>query len=120
MKTLLSILFAALATGALAWQQYGGSMSSSPDFASASVQPTSAQVTIYTIQGCPYCQRTIAYLDEIGQRYVNRDIERDEGAYADYMSLTGGNPGVPVIDVGGRVMQGWNQAQLNTLLLEAP
>ena len=74
------------------------------------------QVTIYTMERCGYCTRAMNYMDEIGQPYHNRDIDRDPEARDDYLKLTRGNAGVPVIDVGGQVMQGWNQDRLDDLL----
>ncbi len=115
MKTPLLILFALAATGALAWQQHGPTRfaGGEPDRV---VRTTAEPVVVYTMQACPYCWAALAYLDDIGQPYVNRDVERDPGAYAEYMAKTAGNPGVPVIDVGGRIMQGWSRDQLDALL----
>ncbi|HXX46708.1 MAG TPA: glutaredoxin family protein [Myxococcota bacterium] len=80
----------------------------------------SAEVVLYTTSTCPYCRRAIAYLDQIGQSYTNKNIEDDSAARDDMLALTGGRSGVPVIVVGETWMQGWNQQQLDQLLAAAP
>lgn len=79
----------------------------------------SAEVVLYTTSSCPYCRRAIAYLDQIGQSYTNRNIEDDSAARDDMLALTGGRSGVPVIVVGETWMQGWNQQHLDQLLAAA-
>ncbi len=73
-------------------------------------------VTIYTSATCPYCRSAMRYLDKIGQPYTNRDVELDPGAYEDYLRKTGGREGVPVIDVDGKILQGWDRDRLDALL----
>ncbi len=87
--------------------------SSGVDRATALELPT---VTIYTSATCPYCRSAMRYLDKIGQPYTNRDVERDQDAYRDYLRKTGGREGVPVIDVDGQILQGWDRDRLDTLL----
>jgi glutaredoxin 3 len=86
-----------------------------------SVQTASApaEVVLYTTSSCPYCRRAIAYLDRIGQSYTNKNVEEDPRAADDMLALTGGRSGVPVIVVGQKWMQGWNQQQLDQLLAAA-
>lgn len=75
-----------------------------------------ADVTIYTTPTCGYCRRATAYLDKLGIDYVNKDVSADEEARAEYLELTNGRPGVPVIAVGDDWMQGWSQEHLDRLL----
>ncbi|MCP4005153.1 MAG: glutaredoxin family protein [bacterium] len=121
MKSLPLILFALAATAALVWEK-GGVREWSDENApraqlAAQAEPTAAKVTLYTMVGCPYCRAAVSYLDDIGQPYVNRDVQQDPDAYAEYMRKTGGNPGVPVIDVNGQIMQGWDSRQFESMLV---
>lgn len=75
-----------------------------------------ADVTIYTTPGCPWCRRAMAYFDQKGIEYTNRDVSSDQEAYEDYLDVTGGQPGVPVIVVGEAWMQGWNATRFDQLL----
>ena len=78
-----------------------------------------ADVTIYSTRSCPYCRAAMAHFDKIGLDYVNRDIEEDEEARAEYLEVTGGRRGVPVIVVGDAWMQGWSQPEFDRLLASA-
>jgi glutaredoxin len=75
-----------------------------------------ARVTIYTTSTCPYCRSAMRYMDSIGQAYTNKDVERDPAAHEEYRRKTGGRQGVPLIDVDGRIMQGWDRERLDELL----
>ncbi len=76
-------------------------------------------VTIYTTSYCGYCRAAMAHFDKRGIDYLNRDVEQDEEARADYLELTGGRRGVPVIVVGDAWMQGWSQPEFDRLLASA-
>ena len=65
------------------------------------------------------CRAAMAYMDKIGQDYENRDVEADEDARSEYLDLTGGERGVPVIVVGRDWMQGWSQSQFDKLIAKA-
>jgi glutaredoxin 3 len=80
---------------------------------------TNAPVVVYTTRTCPYCRAAIAYMERIGQDYENKDVEADEDARDEYLQVTGGERGVPVIVVGRAWMQGWDQRQFDKLLADA-
>ncbi len=76
-------------------------------------------ITIFTTRSCGYCRAAMAHFDEIGIEYTNRDVEMDEEARAEYLDLTGGRRGVPVIVVGEEWMQGWSRPEFDRLLASA-
>ena len=76
----------------------------------------SGPVIIYTTRWCGYCKKAMAHLDERGVDYVNKDIEDDSDAEAEYLEKSGGRRGVPLIDVGGQIMQGYSPGNLDRLL----
>ena len=78
-----------------------------------------ADVTIYTTPSCGYCRAAIAHFKKAGIDYKNRDVEADEEARAEYLELTGGRRGVPVIVVGDAWIQGWSQPEFDRLLASA-
>ena len=80
---------------------------------------TTAPVIVYSTRTCGYCRAAMAYMDRIGQDYENRDVEADEDARSEYLELTGGERGVPVIVVGRDWMQGWSQSQFDKLIAKA-
>ena len=77
---------------------------------------TSAQVVMYSTQSCPYCQKARAYFDRIGQEYVDKDVESDDDARDEFMSLTQGNRGVPLIVIGDQMVQGWSEPKVEQML----
>lgn len=76
-------------------------------------------VTIYTTSYCGYCRAAMAYFDKLGIDYVNHDVEQDVLARSEYLELTGGRRGVPVIVVGDSWIQGWSQPEFDRLLAAA-
>ena len=77
---------------------------------------TSSEVIIYTARWCGACHRAMAHLDEAGVDYVNKDIEDDPDAEEEYLEKSGGRRGIPLIDVGGQIMQGYSRRGLDRLL----
>lgn len=74
------------------------------------------QVTIYTTPTCPYCKRAKDYFFRKGISYVEYNVAMDRNA-AKEMVKKSGQLGVPVIVVDEQVIVGFNQTQLDKLLL---
>lgn len=75
----------------------------------------SHNVTIYSTSTCPYCQQAKKYLGDKGVAYVDKDVGADLQARDEMVKRTG-QLGVPVIDVDGKVVVGFNRAKLDELL----
>lgn len=83
------------------------------------VGPT-GQVVVYKTSWCGVCKKVEAYLKRKGVDYVAKDIEKDRSAAAELQAkakdqgvATGS---VPVIDVGGELIVGFDRARLEKLL----
>ncbi|HWL84840.1 MAG TPA: glutaredoxin domain-containing protein, partial [Polyangiaceae bacterium] len=69
-------------------------------------------VIIYGAEWCGACHQAAAYLRAKGIPYVEKDIEADHGAAREMQTklakagLNGGS--IPVLDVRGKVMVGFN------------
>ena len=74
------------------------------------------QVVIYSTPTCPYCKRAKEYLSRKGIPYIERNVAMDRDA-AKEMIKKSGQMGVPVILINGEVIIGFNQTQLDKLLL---
>jgi glutaredoxin 3 len=72
-------------------------------------------VTIYTTPTCGYCQMLKRYLQQHGIRYIEKDVSRDSVAGAE-MIRKSRQQGVPVSDIHGRVVVGFNKGAINRLL----
>lgn len=71
------------------------------------------QVTIYSTSWCAFCHTEAQWLDHLGVAYVKKDIEEDKEAYEELMSKSKGNySGVPVTDVAGDLILGFDRPKL--------
>ena len=82
--------------------------------------PREADVIVYKTDWCGVCKQLTAYLDRKGVKYVAKDIEKDSAAAGELRSkaekknLKTGS--VPVIDVRGELMVGFDRNRLEQLL----
>lgn len=82
--------------------------------------PKADKVVVYKTEWCGVCKKLIAYLDAKGVEYEAKDIEKDPDAAAELQAKAkkqGVETGsVPVIDVEGELMVGFNRPRLEELL----
>jgi len=77
------------------------------------------QVTVYSTTWCAFCKTEKQWLDKLGVKYTAKDIEEDKEAYNELMEKNGGNfQGVPVTDIGGELVLGFDRGKLDALLKE--
>jgi len=74
-----------------------------------------AKVTIYTTPTCVWCKRTKEFFKEHSVQYEEKDVSADQ-ALANEMVEKSGQMAVPVIDIGGEVVVGFNEPILKKLL----
>jgi glutaredoxin-like YruB-family protein len=74
-----------------------------------------AQVTVYSTPTCPYCKMAKAFLDEKGIAYTDHDVSADTAA-AEAMVKKSGQMGVPVLEVDGKIIVGFDQNELSEAL----
>lgn len=80
-------------------------------------QQTDPKVIIYSTTWCAFCKTEEQYLQKLGVDYVKKDVEEDKAAYEELMQKSGGNfQGVPVTDIDGELVLGFNRPQIDTLL----
>lgn len=76
-------------------------------------------VTVYSTPTCGFCKTEKQYLDNLGVKYIAKDIEQDPSAMKELMEKTKGDfSGVPVTDIDGELILGFNRPQIDTLLRE--
>lgn len=75
------------------------------------------EVIIYSTSWCGYCKMTAKYLHDKGVAFVEKDIEADPKAHAELMKKIDNNfRGVPVTDVKGTLVLGFDRAGLDHAL----
>lgn len=82
--------------------------------ATAANSGSQPEVILYATDWCGYCKMTREFFAANGISYTERDIEKSSAALSEHKKL-GGN-GVPLIVVGGEVINGWNEGSLRQLL----
>ena len=70
---------------------------------------------IYTTPTCPFCRQTKAYLDEKKIKYINFDVSADP-AKAQEMIDKSGQMGVPVLDIEGEIIVGFDKVKIDKTL----
>ncbi|MBI1973452.1 glutaredoxin family protein [Candidatus Micrarchaeota archaeon] len=74
-----------------------------------------AKVTIYTTTMCPWCHRAKEFFNENKVKYEERNVEKNP-SWAQEMIDRSGQTGVPVIDVDGQIIVGYNEPALRKAL----
>ncbi|WP_255756506.1 glutaredoxin family protein [Massilia sp. erpn] len=75
---------------------------------------TRTKVVVYGTETCPFCIKTRAYLKERNIAFADLYVDNSEKAKKEFGQLGGG--GVPMILVGNRRIEGFNQAALDDAL----
>ncbi len=73
------------------------------------------QVLVFSTPSCPWCVRAKAYLRERQVPFRDVDVSRDAAAARDLVRRTG-QMGVPVIEIDGRSIVGFDRTQIDRLL----
>ena len=74
-----------------------------------------ANVTIYTTPTCVYCKFAKEFFHEHNVEYAEKDVAQDEQAREDMIQKSG-QLGVPVIDIDGEIVIGFDKKRLSELL----
>lgn len=72
-------------------------------------------ITIYTTPTCVYCKATKAFFKENNVTYEEKDVSTDAKARNDMVAKSR-QMGVPVIDVDGQIVVGFDKGKLTELI----
>ena len=72
-------------------------------------------VIIFTTPTCAYCRRAKSYFRQKGITFREVDVSRDQAAARD-MVRRSGQQGVPMIEIGSRIVVGFNKPRIDQLL----
>jgi glutaredoxin 3 len=73
------------------------------------------KVLVYSTPTCPYCVRLKQYLTEKNVVFENYDVGTDE-AKAEEMVQKSGQMGVPVLDIDGKIIIGFDKPEIQKVL----
>ena len=72
-------------------------------------------IKIYTTSTCPYCKMVKEYLKERNAEYEEHDVSNDEASQKEMLAKSH-QMGVPVIDIDGTIIIGFNRGEIDKAL----
>jgi len=73
------------------------------------------EVIVYTTPTCPWCQAVKRYLEDRNIPYQEVDVSTDMEAAME-MIRKSGQQGVPVVEIDGEIVVGFDRERLDALL----
>lgn len=73
------------------------------------------RVIVFSTPTCTYCNMAKKYFREKGVKFKDVDVSRDMTAARD-MIRRSGQQGVPVIDIGGKIVVGFDRPKIDKYL----
>ena len=70
---------------------------------------------MFSTPTCSYCRKAKQYFRKNGIRFKDVDVSRDQAAARD-MVRRSGQQGVPQIDIGGKLIVGFDRPKIDRLL----
>jgi len=74
-------------------------------------------VTIYSADWCAFCHATKQYLDRLHVSYDVKDVEKDIASAKESVDKSG-QMGIPVIDIDGTIIVGFDRPRIDATLKE--
>lgn len=76
---------------------------------------TNSKVIIYTAVWCAYCHGAKDYLDKLGVKYDDRDVEKNPTFGMEAVDKSG-QRGIPVLDIAGDIIIGFDRPKIDASL----
>ncbi len=73
------------------------------------------KVITYTAEWCPWCHKVKDFLNEKNVKFEDRDVDKVKGA-AEEAFKKSGQAGIPVTDIDGSIVTGYDVGALKKLL----
>jgi len=73
------------------------------------------KVAVYSTPTCPFCIRAKQFLSENNVVFTDIDVSKDEGKVEEMIEKSG-QMGVPVIDVDGQIIVGFDKEKIRSVL----
>ncbi len=80
----------------------------------AALSKSGPEIVIYSADWCPACVQAKRYMDREGVEYEERNV--DQPRYKEELVQVSGGRSIPVIQVDGSVMKGWNPKRLDQMI----
>ena len=73
------------------------------------------KITIYSATWCGFCHQAKKYLDDLGVKYDDHDVDQDRKAAEEAVKKSG-QRAIPVIDIGGDIIVGFDRPKIDAAL----
>lgn len=73
------------------------------------------KVTIYSADWCAFCHATKQYLDGLGVKYIEKNVE-EKREYAEEAMKKSRQTGIPVLDIDGTIIVGFDRPNIDATL----
>jgi len=73
------------------------------------------RVIVFSTPSCPHCRSAKKYFRQRGISFKDVDVSRDKAGARDMVRRSRQN-GVPVIDIGGKIIVGFNRTKIDRFL----
>lgn len=73
------------------------------------------KVKVYSTSTCPYCVRVKQFLKDNNVQFTEIDVSSDQKA-AQEMIERSGQMGVPVVDIDGEIIVGFDKRKISSVL----
>lgn len=74
-----------------------------------------SKVIVYSADWCAFCHAAKDYLKKSGVEFEERDVEHHR-EYAEEAVKKSGQMGIPVLDIGGTIIIGFDRPKINAAL----
>ncbi len=72
-------------------------------------------VTIYSADWCAFCHAAKEYLDKLGVKYADKNVEENQ-SFAQEAVEKSSQMGIPVLDIGGTIVVGFDRPKIDAAL----
>jgi glutaredoxin 3 len=73
------------------------------------------KVTIYSADWCAFCHAAKDYLTKLGVKFTEKNVEENR-EYAEESVKKSGQMGIPVLDIGGQIIIGFDRPRIDAAL----
>ena len=75
------------------------------------------KVVVYGAEWCGFCHEAMRYFDSLGVKYLYKNVDMDPGDARAAVEKSG-QTGIPVIDIDGQIIVGFDRPHINQALKE--
>ena len=75
-------------------------------------------ITVYSANWCAFCHAAKDYFDKLGVGYQEKDVDADPQNATESVTKSG-QRGIPVIDIDGEIIVGFDRPKIDAALAKA-